>query len=117
MKMTNDGIPRTDGDELPFGREQKLEARVMRVFGRSYEEIAERFGVDRDTAYRLVEAGGQELPTDRWERGALISKIGKQLPKPRPLAPSIKTKALKRIERKPSPLLKTREAKGLRKHP
>jgi hypothetical protein len=59
------GRPKTDGDELPFGREQKLEAHVMRVAGRSYEEIAKTFGVDQDVAHRLVIAGIAELPSDR----------------------------------------------------
>jgi hypothetical protein len=75
----------------------------MRVAGRGYDEIAERFSVEPRMAHRLVEAGGKELPADRWERGALIGKIMRRLPKP-------PTKPLKRIECKSLPKL-------LNKHP
>jgi hypothetical protein len=96
-------------DELPFSREEKLEACVMRVAARSYDEICKRFGVDRQTAYRLIEAGRNELPADRWERGTLIGQIMRQLPKPlrKPLR-RIEIKPLKRIGCKPLPLLNRR---------
>jgi hypothetical protein len=95
----------SDDDELPFGREERLEARVMRIAARGYDEIAERFGVDRHMAYRLVVAGGKELPADRWERGALIDQIMRQLPKPlTKQLRRIESKPLKRIKRKPLPL-------------
>lgn len=105
MKMDNrkQGLLGNE-DELPFGRNEKLEACVMRVAARSYDEICERFGIDRHMAYRLVLAGGKELPADRWERGALISQIMRQLPKPRALV-RMPRKPPKRIERKPLPKL------------
>jgi hypothetical protein len=77
MKMASHKVadhPKSSGEEeLPFGREEKLEACVMRVAGRGYDEIAERFGIEPRMAHRLVRAGLEELPADRWERGTLMS--------------------------------------------
>jgi hypothetical protein len=101
MKMASEKAavyPKSSGDELPFGREEKLEAYVMRVAARHYEEIGERFGIEPRMAVRLVEAGFKELPTDHRECSALIARIMRQLPK-------LPRKPPKRIERKPLPKL------------
>ncbi len=60
-------------------------------------EPTERFGVDQRTAMQLVKTGMTELPADRWERAALISKILKQSPPPPAMPRMPKRKPLKQL--------------------